>query len=90
MNLPFTCENCDTKADCKRAFGKFWLYKSFNGVGCTVKFPGYAKTPEQLHAERVRQAWDRAHEIAHVTRGTDGGIYRQSKRNTLARSRRSS
>ena len=37
------CEICPTIADCKTAFGKYWLEKSHGGKGCCHPFTGWAK-----------------------------------------------
>ena len=36
--LPFRCADCKTVADCKIAFGKYWLERSQGGIGCNHPF----------------------------------------------------
>ena len=36
--MKYRCASCDSMADCRRAFGKFWNVKSGGGVGCNHKF----------------------------------------------------
>lgn len=43
MQFVRRCEICPTIADCKTAFGKYWLEKSHGGKGCSHPFEGWAK-----------------------------------------------
>ena len=40
--MKYRCASCDTMADCRKTFGKYWGWKSGGGVGCNHKFK-YAK-----------------------------------------------
>ena len=44
--MKYRCASCDTMADCRRAFGKFWNDKSTNGEGC------------EHPLDDVAEAWD--------------------------------
>lgn len=53
-NMQFVrrCETCAAIADCKAAFGKFWIDKSHGGEGCNhplraAKAPQYPKMPRR-------------------------------------------
>ena len=43
------CASCDTMADCRKAFGKYWNGKSGGGEGCNHKFK-YSKV-EKIEKE---------------------------------------
>ena len=43
MQLTAFCSCCLSIADCKAAFGKYWLEKSHGGKGCCHPFTGWAK-----------------------------------------------
>lgn len=43
MQFVRKCAVCQTIADCKTAFGKYWLEKSHGGKGCYHPFVGWAK-----------------------------------------------
>ena len=40
--MKYRCASCDSMADCRKAFGKYWNWKSGGGEGCNHKFK-YAK-----------------------------------------------
>ena len=41
--MKYFCVICETKDDCKYAFGKFWPQRSAGGKGCDTQFPGWPK-----------------------------------------------
>lgn len=38
MQYAQKCENCESRMDCQKAFGAFWMYKSNWGKGCLYPF----------------------------------------------------
>lgn len=36
--MKYSCASCDSIADCRNAFGKYWNGKSGGGEGCNHKF----------------------------------------------------
>ena len=52
MQFGQRCETCAAIADCKAAFGKYWIEKSHGGEGCSyplgaTKAPQYPKMPRR-------------------------------------------
>lgn len=48
MDYAAICNACPVVADCKVAFGKYWLDKSRGGKGCGYPFPGWRKGVQVL------------------------------------------
>ena len=58
------CASCDSTADCRKAFGKFWNAKSGGGVGCNHKF-------KYLKVEKVEK---RPAELPSPSKTKQGGL----------------
>ena len=43
MSFKAICNTCPAIADCKHAFGKYWVDKSSGGVGCRHPFAGWGE-----------------------------------------------
>lgn len=41
----FLCAKCPTAADCKHAFGRYWLDRSSGGAGCNRQFASRKPDP---------------------------------------------
>ena len=59
MSYAAICATCPTIADCKHAFGKYWLDKSNGGVGCKHPFKGWGGSqqptlPQMPHRKRLK------------------------------------
>ena len=39
--MKYKCNTCAVAADCRKAFGRYWLERSNDGVGCDLRFSGW-------------------------------------------------
>ena len=48
MSFKAKCNTCLVIADCKHAFGKYWVDKSSGGIGCMHPFAGWNTGKPQM------------------------------------------
>ena len=72
------CETCETIADCKKAFGRYWTDKSHGGVGCDYRFR-YRPGGLAEHSSAI--------EAGSGTAGRGSAIRTESKKDTVKQGR---
>lgn len=55
MEYVAICKCCPTIADCKAAFGKYWIDKSDGGKGCRNPFAGWGIRKEPVMPKMPRR-----------------------------------